>query len=88
MGDEMRAYGANLIVTGPQGGMDDDVVRTVETQVRAAAEADAATYRYETVRVNAASYVLAGIDVDATRALNRHWVVDGDWPSDGQVLVE
>ena len=47
MGDEMRAYGANLIVTGPQGGMDDDVVRTVETQVRAAAEADAATYRYE-----------------------------------------
>lgn len=86
MGDEMRAYGANLIVTGPQGGMDDDVVRTVETQVRAAAEADAATYRYETVRV-AASYVLAGIDVDATRALNRHWVVDGDWPSDGQVLV-
>lgn len=87
MGDEMRAYGANLIVTGPQGGMDDDVVRTVETQVRAAAEADAATYRYETVRVNAASYVLAGIDVDATRALNRHWVVDGDWPSDGQVLV-
>ena len=87
MGDEMRAYGANLIVTGPQGGMDDDVVRTVETQVRAAAEADAATYRYETVRVNAASYVLAGIDVDVTRALNRHWVVDGDWPSDGQVLV-
>lgn len=87
MGDEMRAYGANLIVTGPQGGMDNDVVRTVETQVRAAAEADAATYRYETVRVNAASYVLAGIDVDATRALNRHWVVDGDWPSDGQVLV-
>lgn len=87
MGDEMRAYGANLIVTGPQGGMDDDVVRTVETQVRVAAEADAATYRYETVRVNAASYVLAGIDVDATRALNRHWVVDGDWPSDGQVLV-
>lgn len=68
MGDEMRAYGANLIVTGPQGGMDDDVVRTVETQVRAAAEADAATYRYETVRVNAASYVLAGITVDATRA--------------------
>lgn len=87
MGDEMRTYGANLIVTGPQGGMGDDVVRTVETQVRAAAEADAATYRYETVRVNAASYVLAGIDVDATRALNRHWVVDGDWPSDGQVLV-
>ena len=31
--------------------------------------------------------MLAGIDVDATRALNRHWVVDGDWPSDGQVLV-
>ena len=87
MGDEMRAYGANLIVTGPQGGMDDDVVRTVETQVRVAAEADAATYRYETVRVNAASYVLAGITVDATRALNRHWIVDGDWPSDGQVLV-
>lgn len=86
MNDEMRNYGANLVVTATSS-MSDDTVKAIESKVTAAGEAKAATYRYESVRINAASYVLAGIDVDAVRNLNHHWNVDGDWPSDGRVLV-
>ncbi|MDU0347736.1 ABC transporter permease [Actinomyces sp. MRS3W] len=46
-----------------------------------------ATYRYETIRINRSPYLLAGIDVDAVRALNGHWEIEGDWPQSGQVLI-
>lgn len=92
MGEEMRSYGANLIVTGQAAddgaaGMDGDTVAAVEQEVEAVGDARHAAYRYETVRINSAPYVLAGIDVDEVQALNRHWSVDGDWPSAGQVMV-
>lgn len=92
MGEEMRSYGANLIVTGQAAddgaaGMDEDTVAAVEQEVEAVGDARHAAYRYETVRINSAPYVLAGIDVDEVQALNRHWSVDGDWPSAGQVMV-
>lgn len=86
MNEEMRSYGANLIVTS-QTGLDDATVRAIEDEVNDVAEARAATYRYETVRINSAPYVLAGIDVSEVQALNRHWSVDGSWPSEGNVLV-
>lgn len=92
MSEEMRSYGANLIVTGQSAddgaaGMDEDTVAAVEREVEAVGDARHAAYRYETVRINSAPYVLAGIDVDEVQALNRHWSVDGDWPSAGQVMV-
>lgn len=90
MSEEMRSYGANLIVTSAaddDSGMDDDTVNIVEAYVEGVDEASYAEYRYENVQVNSAPYVLAGIDVEATQALNHHWDVDGDWPSDGQVMV-
>ena len=92
MNEEMRAYGANLVVTpnenGPQsGGIADAMVKHTTEMVRAKAEAKYATYRYETVRINAAPYVLAGIDVKQVKALNRHWDVEGGWPPKGSVMV-
>jgi putative ABC transport system permease protein len=86
MNDELRSYGANLIVTSTSG-MDDATVASIESSVNDVADADAATYRYESVRINAAPYVMAGIDVNEVRNLNRHWNVDGAWPSEGHVLV-
>ncbi|OZG69481.1 ABC transporter permease [Bifidobacterium eulemuris] len=86
MSEEMRSYGANLIVTS-QSGLDDETVQAIENDVNDVAEARAATYRYETVRINSAPYVLAGIDVSEVQALNRHWNVDGSWPTEGNVLV-
>lgn len=109
MNQEMRAYGANLIVTptgdatgdvagdsGAAGSSDDaakaagiDAAMVEHTTEMVAAKGGEkhATYRYENVRVNAAPYVMAGVDAAAVRNLNHHWVVDGSWPTAGKVLV-
>ncbi|WP_125967679.1 ABC transporter permease [Bifidobacterium samirii] len=113
MNEEMRAYGANLIVTpaasgsGSSGstgstgstrtgsdsagsastGIDESDERAVTAIVADGRSAKAASYRYENVRINAAPYTIAGIDTAAVRDLNRHWSVDGDWPSAGAVML-
>ncbi|TPF77456.1 MULTISPECIES: ABC transporter permease [unclassified Bifidobacterium] len=93
MNEEMRAYGANLIVTptasGTDGkaGIDSAMVAHTTEMVAAKGSEKHATYRYENVRVNAAPYVMAGIDVAEVKNLNHHWVVDGSWPSAGKVMI-
>lgn len=93
MNQEMRAYGANLIVTpladseNGKSGIDDAMVEHTTEMVSAKGSEKYATYRYENVRVNAAPYVMAGVNPAQVRNLNHHWVVDGSWPSAGKVLV-
>ena len=91
MSDEMRAYGANIIVTPLEGewknGIDRAMVLHTNDMVLAKGAMRSATYRYENVRINAAPYVLAGIDVRSVKSLNKHWNVDGSWPSSGNVMV-
>mgnify|MGYP001660881294 CR=1 FL=1 len=91
MNDEMRAYGANIIVTPLAGewknGIDRAMVLHTNDMVLAKGAMRFATYRYENVRINAAPYVLAGVDVSAVKSLNKHWNVDGAWPSSGNVMV-
>ena len=91
MSDEMRAYGANIIVTPIDGewknGIDRAMVLHTNDMVLAKGAMRSATYRYENVRINAAPYVLAGIDVRSVKSLNKHWNVDGAWPSSGNVMV-
>lgn len=93
MNQEMRAYGANLIVTpladseNGKSGIDDAMVEHTTQMVSAKGSEKHATYRYENVRVNAAPYVMAGVNPAQVRNLNHHWVVDGSWPSSGKVLV-
>ena len=91
MSDEMRTYGANIIVTPLAGewknGIDRAMVLHTNDMVLAKGAMRSATYRYENVRINAAPYVLAGVDVSAVKSLNKHWNVDGVWPSSGNVMV-
>lgn len=93
MNQEMRAYGANLIVTpladseNGKSGIDDAMGEHTTEMVSAKGSEKHATYRYENVRVNAAPYVMAGVNPAQVRNLNHHWVVDGSWPSAGKVLV-
>lgn len=93
MNQEMRAYGANLIVTpladseNSKSGIDDAMVEHTTEMVSAKGSEKHVTYRYENVRVNAAPYVMAGVNPAQVRNLNHHWVVDGSWPSTGKVLV-
>lgn len=86
MTEEMQAYGANLVVTDASAdgsGMPQSTVDDVIAAVGAVGAERHATYRYETVRVHAASYVLAGMDPAATEAIDAHWTVDGSWPGQG-----
>ena len=94
MNEEMRAYGANLIVTPTEStnadgkaGIDKAMVQHTTGMVKAKGSAKYATYRYENVRVNASPYVMAGVNAAQVKNLNHHWVVDGSWPTDGKVLV-
>lgn len=92
MNEEMRAYGANLIVTpasatGKSQGVDTATVRNVTALIGAGHSVKSAAYRYESVRINSAPYTIAGVDVKAVRVLNRHWNVTGDWPGSGNVMV-
>ncbi|MCL3776695.1 MULTISPECIES: FtsX-like permease family protein [unclassified Actinomyces] len=102
MSEEMRQYGANVIlvpVAGATAGegtarLDETAVRAAQDVLGSVAGASAgagdlrsAAYRYETVRVNKSAYLMGGIDVEATRSLNGHWEVDGAWPGQGEVLI-
>ena len=92
MNEEMREYGANLIVTPADAtekshGIGAATVRDVSALVSAGHSAKSAAYRYESVRINSAPYTIAGIAPNAVRTLNRHWNVTGDWPSEDNVMV-
>lgn len=92
MNEEMRAYGANLIVTpadttSKSEGISTATITNVTALVTAEHSAKSAAYRYESVRINSAPYTLAGVNPKAVQTLNRHWNVTGDWPSEGNVMV-
>ena len=92
MNEEMRAYGANLIVTPADAtskseGISTATITNVTALVTAEHSAKSAAYRYESVRINSAPYTLAGVNSKAVQTLNRHWNVTGDWPSEGNVMV-
>lgn len=87
MRDDMRSFGANLIVRASDGGASAQDVRTITQDVVAVGDAQSATYRYENVRIHAAPYMLAGIDSNDVQAINHHWSVDGHWPSNGHIMV-
>lgn len=92
MNEEMRAYGANLIVTPSESteksnGIDTDTAKALNQMVKGSYSARSAAYRYESVRINSAPYTLAGITTKDVKALNHHWNVTGDWPSEGNVML-
>lgn len=92
MNEEMRAYGANLIVTPADAtskseGISTATITNVTALVTAEHSTKSAAYRYESVRINSAPYTLAGVNPKAVQTLNRHWNVTGDWPSEGNVMV-
>lgn len=60
-------------------GMDSATLDEVIAAVDAAGQENHAEYRYENVRVHAASYIIAGMNPADTRALDQHWTVEGDW---------
>ena len=87
MTEEMRTYGANLVVTSNQTGKTENGIQQMmvdhTTGMMRATGFDEihATYRYDTVRINSASYQLAGIDPAEVKAMNKFWDITGAWPA-------
>lgn len=92
MNEEMRAYGANMIVTPSDAeeksqGIGSETIDVVTAFVSGEYSTKSAAYRYESVRINSAPYTLAGVNTKDVKALNAHWSVTGDWPSEGNVMI-
>lgn len=92
MNEEMRAYGANMIVTPSDAeeksqGISNETIDIVTAFISGEYSTKSAAYRYESVRINSAPYTLAGVNTKAVKALNAHWSVTGDWPSEGNVMI-
>ena len=87
MTEEMRTYGANLVVTSNQTGKTENGIQQMmvdhTTGMMRATGFDEihATYRYDTVRINSASYQMAGIDPAEVKAMNKFWDITGAWPA-------
>ncbi len=92
MNEEMRAYGANMIVTPSDAeeksqGIGSETIDIVTAFVSGEYSTKSAAYRYENVRINSAPYTLAGVNTKDVKALNAHWSVTGDWPSEGNIMI-
>lgn len=88
LGQELRAYGANLVVV-PDGdsSLDASLLPALDEAMTGHNVLGRAAYRYETVRINQQPVTAAGVDLDAVRAVRPYWHVAGDWPGAGSVLV-
>lgn len=68
-------------------GFDAEAVEELDEVVTGAGMERSATYRYENTRINSLPFVVAGINPRDVKMLNHHWSVEGEWPSDGGVLL-
>lgn len=103
MNAQMRAYGANLVVSPVSGDgsavdISTEQAEQIEAQIVELSASSSssnstsslvysARYRYETVRINNGPYMVAGIAPEQVQNMNQHWTVEGDWPSAGNVMI-
>ena len=90
MGMQFRSYGANMIIVPDAGaeGMSADQIEQATGLVKEGQIVGVAEYCYETGTVNGAPVIVAGGDLESTRATSPYWYVNGEWPSNPhEVLV-
>ena len=90
MAREMRASGANMVLlpTGTNTSFSPTVIDEVTADIPRDQLIGVLGIDYEAVIINEMPYVAAGTDLNAAKATNPYWYVDGEWPSDaGQVLL-
>ena len=84
MGMEMRSYGANMILvpsSADQGGMTQADIDSAVAFINDDELVAVSPYRYENCTINASPTVVAGADLESTRATSPYWYVTGEWPS-------
>ena len=84
MGLQFRSYGANMILVptdATEGGMTQEAIDAALACVGKDELVGVSTYHYENATINASPMVIAGADLEATRATSPFWYVNGEWPS-------
>jgi putative ABC transport system permease protein len=89
MGQEFRAYGANLIlIPGGNSRLDD---AQMDEAVKFLPEGDTVgvtPYRYETIKINEQPFMIAGTDISEAQKTSPYWFVSGEWPEEnGEALI-
>ncbi|MDO5720057.1 MAG: FtsX-like permease family protein [Actinomycetaceae bacterium] len=90
MAREMRSYGANVVVlpADEDSGFSPAILADIDREVPADLLVGAVGLEYEPITINDLPYVAVGTDMEAARAINPYWYVDGEWPHQpGQALI-
>lgn len=90
MAREMRSYGANVVVlpAGEEDGFSPAILTDIDREVPPDLLIGVVGLEYEPITINDLPYVAVGTDMEAARAINPYWYVDGEWPHDpGHALI-
>lgn len=90
MAREMRSYGANVVVLpgGEEDGFDPALLERISADVPGDVLVGAVGLEYEPITINDLPYVAVGTDLEAAKAINPYWYVDGSWPAaPGEALI-
>ena len=90
MAREVRSYGANLVVSPAEDAtsLSEESLESISDLITPGTLVGSAVFEYRTLLVNDQPFVSAGTDLQAVRAMNPSWSVEGGWPSQpNQVLI-
>ncbi len=90
MAREVRSYGANLVVSPAEDAtsLSEESLESVSELITPGTLVGSAVFEYRTLLVNDQPFVSAGTDLEAVRAMNPSWYVEGGWPSQpNEVLI-
>ncbi|MBJ2328824.1 FtsX-like permease family protein [Schaalia cardiffensis] len=90
MAREVRSYGANLVVSPAEDAtsLSEESLESISDLITPGTLVGSAVFEYRTLLVNDQPFVSAGTDLQAVRAMNPSWYVEGGWPSQpNEVLI-
>jgi putative ABC transport system permease protein len=82
LGGELKAYGANIIITPDEGYLTDGVLAAIEEETGVE---ESTGQLYAPVTVNGAEVELIGLDI--RRIKEQGWKITGRWPEEGELLL-
>jgi putative ABC transport system permease protein len=82
LGGELKAYGANVIITPAEEFLEESVLEIAGTHPGVE---ELSGQLYATAEVQGAEVEVIGLDVESIKG--RGWKLDGRWPGEGEVLV-
>ena len=87
MGAQFRNYGANMILTPTEESFTKADFDEALSRIPDADLVGATPYRYETVRIHEQPIMAAGTDMESAKKTSPYWLVEGEWPASGSIMV-